>query len=152
MKSIYLTILLLFFFKGFYAQDITEEAINELMKQGGYSPKTMQYGKLKESEAMFREFMFEKDKSYFVIAYGEEGVLDVDIEMLNNMNQILTKDKDSEPLALVKYDPSENQYLKIIVKNFNSQSRNHAYVIKYLIYYKSTEDSEKEKEVLNTPD
>ncbi|MBX7242592.1 MAG: hypothetical protein K1X92_12695 [Bacteroidia bacterium] len=150
MKSFFSAILLLFSVNLFYAQDLTEGAINELMKQGGYAPKTMQYGKLKEAEAMFRDFMFEKGKSYFVVAYGEEGVLDVDVEMLNNLNQVLAKDKDSEPLALIKYEPAENQYLKIIVKNFNSQSRNHPYVIKYLIYHKSLEDTENEKEAVNS--
>ena len=133
---------------GIRAQDLTEGAINELMTQGGYTPQTMQYGKLKESESMFRDFQFKKDKSYFVIAYGESGVLDVDIDLLDNENRLKAKDNDSEPLSLVKYEPKENQYLKIIVKNFNSQSRNHPYVIKYIIYVKdlgeeNTENVEK---------
>ncbi len=125
-----------------YAQDFTEGAINELMLQGGYKPSTMQYGKLKEAEAMFRDFMFEKDKSYFIIAYGESGVLDVDIEVLNSQNQLIAKDEDSEPLALVKHEPIENQYLKIIIRNFNSQARSHQYVIKYLIYSKDINEGE----------
>lgn len=122
-----------------FSQDLAEREIMMMMVKQGYKLKTSQYGQLKEGESMFRNFQFAPENEYIIVAYGEGGVLDTDIVILGKQNEELAKDGDTQPLATAKFSSNSPEYLKVIISNYNSEVRNHAYIIKYMLFYKVKE-------------
>lgn len=135
-----LSFIFVFFFLCFsqlaFTQDEVEREINLLMTKENYKLKSSQFGRLSEGDAMFKGFQFSNENEYIILAYGESGVIDVDIKVIDKKNMELVKDKASEALATVKFTPLESEYLKVIIENYNSEARNHTYMIKYFIFYK----------------
>lgn len=119
-----------------FAQDEAEREINLLMTKENYKLKSSQFGRLHEGDAMFKGFQFSNENEYIILAYGESGVLDVDIKVIDLKNTEIVKDSEALALATAKFSPKESEYLKVIISNYNSEARNHAYMIKYFIYYK----------------
>lgn len=140
MKQIFIFILLLYSLTFLPAQDQIEREITLKMMGAGYQLKTSQYGKLAEGESMFKNFQYLPEYDYIIVAYGEKGVLDCDVKILNKNNQVLAKDTEADALATCKFSPAEAAYLRTLITNYNSEARGFGYVIKYLLFWRLREE------------
>lgn len=136
MKNLLLLFILILITNLAFTQDEAEREINLLMAKENYKLKSSQFGRLHEGDAMFKGFQFSNENEYIILAYGESGVLDVDIKVIDLKNTEIVKDSETLALATARFSPTQSQYLKVIISNYNSEARNHAYMIKYFIYYK----------------
>jgi hypothetical protein len=127
--------------------DMVERGITQMMKKAEFSLISAQYSTVKEQESMFKDFQLDAGKEYIIVAYGEKGVLDTDIQILNKANEVQAKDKDSETLSTVKFAPVQTEYYKVLISNYNSEVRNHPYIIKYLVYEHKIEVEDQAKEI-----
>lgn len=122
------------------AQDQIEREITLKMMGAGYQLKTSQYGKLAEGESMFKNFQYLPEYDYIIVAYGEKGVLDCDVKILNRDNQVLAKDTEADALATCKFSPKTAAYLRTLITNYNSEARGYGYVVKYLVFWQLREE------------
>jgi len=135
-KYIGLTILFIMMMgSNISAQNLGAE-LKALLKEKGYSISKELFSDLAEGETAYYTKTFYAGTNYAIIAYSEEyGVSDIDIYLYDDDGSVLVKDTDSDQSALVEYSPYVSREMKVVIKNYNSESSVKEYDCRFIIAY-----------------
>lgn len=139
MKNITIlgTLILMLSATSLSAQNVGAE-VKAYLKKKGYSISTEQYAYLSKGEKAGHTKKFYSGLTYAIIAYSEEyGVKDIDIYLYDDDGSVLVKDTDSQKLAVVTYAPYVSRDMRVVVKNYESESSVKDYKCKIIIAYKT---------------
>ena len=138
MKRV-IIILSFFLFSATYvfSQVNTERELVQKMKAEGYSVSTIQYADLYAGSSARYWKTFYSGSKYIIVAFPEEsGVNDIDVYLYDDDGSLLTQDTDASPFAVLEYAPYTTRNMKVVIKNYGSNSQSYDYRCKFIIFYK----------------
>jgi hypothetical protein len=113
-----------------------EDIVQARMAQEGYVLAGTWQADLRQGEVASRWHTFTAGYEYVVVAFPTEpGVNDVDVELYDETSR-LTKDEDTGVGAALRYTIYRTRPVKVVMKNYESNSTYYAYRCKYQIYLK----------------
>ena len=116
---------------------LSRSDVQRIVENQGFTVATERYAYLSEGETTSFYRKFYKGNEYLIIAYSEEyGVKDLDIYLYDEDDSLLERDARNEGYAIVGFSPSYTRSLKIVVKNYDSESSLKEYNCKFLVAYK----------------
>lgn len=108
-----------------------------LLKDKGYSISTEQVADLKQGETAYHFKTFYQNLDYVIVAMSDDDdVTDVDIYLYEQNGDEYTKDTDTKNLAVVKMSPLVTRDMKIVIKNYASNSPNYGSKCRFVVAYK----------------
>jgi hypothetical protein len=108
-----------------------------LLKDKGYSISTEQVADLKQGETAYHFKTFYKNLDYVIVAMSDDDdVTDVDVYLYEEDGDEYTKDTDTKNVAVVKMSPLLTRDMKVVIKNYASNSPNYASKCRFVIAYK----------------
>lgn len=135
MKRIVIFLFLFVSIKSYCQSSYSE--LKAYLKNQGYSISTEQYADLKQGETAGHTKEFYKGTSYVIVAMSEDNdVKDVDIYLNNLDGSEYLKDTDTESVAVIKFDPSFTRSMRVVVKNYRSDTPYYASRCRFIIAYK----------------
>ena len=136
-KTIALTILIGFAQLAFSQTPVYNEAKAYLAYKGFTISKDM-YQDLKEGQTTNYTKVFAADLDYIIIAFSDDvDVKDVDVHVYENNGTLYGKDSKAKSLAIVEFSLMFERELKIVIKNYKSNTPDYASKCKFIIGYKS---------------
>ena len=108
-----------------------------LLKDKGYTISTEQVADLKQGETAYHFKTFYNNLDYVIVAMSDDDdVSDVDIYLYEDNGDEYTKDTDTKNVAVVKMSPLVTREMKIVIKNYASNSPNYASKCRFVVAYK----------------
>ena len=103
----------------------------------GFSISTEQYADLAQGETAGHTKTFYKGTSYVIIAVSDDNdVRDVDIYLNNTNGGEYDKDTSTESYAVLKFEPSFTRDMRIVIKNYASNTPYYSSRCRFIIAYK----------------
>lgn len=116
-----------------------ELEIKALMKSQGYTISTTQFAEISQGNTMYHWKQFSADLDYAIYAFPEvKGVEDVDIYLYDSDGETLLRKSvtSGSKYEVLNYTPLLTRDMKIVVKNYKSESATSTYKIKFIVFYK----------------
>lgn len=116
-----------------------ELEIKALMKAQGYTISTTQFAEISQGNTMYHWKQFSADLDYVIYAFPEvSGVQDIDIYLYDSDGETLLRKSvtSDSKYEVLKYTPLLTRDMKIVVKNYKSESSTSTYKIKFIVFYK----------------
>ena len=93
-----------------------------------------QYANLTQGGTAYTYMNFTSGSTYSIIACSNDAdVTDVDVFVYLSDGTLFMKDTDTSAIAIVKFDCTYTQQVKIVIKNYLSRTPNYASTIRYFI-------------------
>ncbi|MDR2475381.1 MAG: hypothetical protein LBD45_05940 [Bacteroidales bacterium] len=137
MKSIFIVVMLAIFALPMFGQSSKYKEARAYLLNEGYSISTEQYADLAQGETAGHTKTFYKNSEYFIFAISDDSdVTDVDIYLNDASGSIYTKDTDTSNVAVVTFSPSFTREMRVVMKNYASNTPSYKSRCRILIAYK----------------
>ncbi|MDR2495655.1 MAG: hypothetical protein LBD21_00785 [Tannerellaceae bacterium] len=108
-----------------------------LIINNGYKIASEQYADLAQGESATYTKEFYKGNEYIIIGMSDDSdVNDVDIYLKSTDGEEYTKDADSSDVAVVRFEPSFSRSMRVVIKNYDSDTPTYESRCRILIGYK----------------
>lgn len=113
------------------------EYYKALYRGYGYNIGLEQYANLIQGNTAFTNVNFYAGYKYTILAMSNDNdVTDVDIFVYYSDGTLFVKDSDSSSIGIVTFTCSSNISMKVIIKNYSSNTPSYPSTIRYFIAYK----------------
>ena len=134
MKRILLILALVLSSMTIFSQSQKYNDLKSLYISYGYSIETEQIINLVKGELDYTYFNFYSGYTYSIVAISDDS--DVDIFTYYPSGYLFMKDSDSYNLAIISFDCTGSNQLKIVVKYYSSLTPTYASTVRYFVAYK----------------
>jgi hypothetical protein len=137
MKRILLVLALVLSSMTIFSQSQKYNDLKTLYRGYGYSIGTEQVVTLTQGQLGYTYVNFYSGYNYSIVAMSDDSdVLDVDVFTYYPSGYLFMKDSDSSNLAIVSFECTGSNQLKIVVKNYSSLTPTYASTVRYFVAYK----------------
>ena len=139
MKNVVIVLCLLIVSLHGFSQSQSQKykEIKAILQNQGFSISVEQYADLAQGGTAHHDKEFYKDTEYVIIGMSDDDdVNDVDITLQSMSGEEYSKDTDSSSLALVRFEPSFSRKMRVIIKNYDSDTPSYKSRCRILIGYK----------------
>ena len=103
----------------------------------GYSVSTEQYADLAQGSTAGHSKSFYSGNKYVIVAISEDGdVTDIDIYLYRADGSEYSKDASSSKVAILEFEPTFSREMRVVIKNYASNTPYYKSRCKFLIFYK----------------
>lgn len=112
--------------------------IKALYESQGYTLSDDDFFTISEvNNNLYKYRNFYSGTEYIIVVYPEEsGINDLDLYLYDSDGSLLSKDSDSQPVAIVEYEPYTSRQMKVVVKLYDAYSSTYNYDVRLLIFYR----------------
>lgn len=136
MKKLLFILTLLIVSVTAFSQQTTYDYYKSLYRSYGWNIGNEQYADLSQGKSAYTIMNFTSGSHYAIIACSNDvDVTDVDVYVYLSDGTLFTKDTDSSALAIVDFNCTWSQQVKIVIKNYSSNTPNYSSRIRYFIAY-----------------
>ena len=110
------------------------EYYKSLYRDKGWNIGNEQYANLIQGKTAYTYINFTSGSTCHIVACSNDvDVTDVDVFVYLSDGSLFMKDDDRSALAIVKFECTYSQQVKIVIKNYSSLTPNYASTIRYFI-------------------
>ena len=136
MKKLLFILTLLVVSISTFSQTSYEKYKNYYRSYGWYIGNE-QYSNLTQGSKAYTYMNFTSGSTYKIVACSNDlDVTDVDVYVYLADGTLFMKDDDTSSIAIVTFNCTYSQQVKIVIKNYSSNTPNYASTIRYFIAYK----------------
>lgn len=111
--------------------------VQRLCISKGYSIGLEEQGLANQGSTVYSWVNFTGGNDYIIVAMSDDSdVKDVDVFLYTESGILLKKDADESNLGMIFFSPRYNNRLKIIIKNYRSDTPNYRSTLRYFIAYR----------------
>lgn len=112
------------------------ETYKNYCRNYGWNIGNEQYANLVQGSSAYTYMNFTSGSTYKIVACSNDNdVTDVDVYVYLSDGTLFMKDTDSSALAIVTFNCTYSQQVKIVIKNYSSRTPLYASTIRYFIAY-----------------
>ena len=137
MKTLYLIVLASFSFCSSFAQGSAYYNVKDYLLGKGFTISKDIYGDIAQGETVYYWKTFYKDITYVIYGFSDDNnVNDLDIYVYYEDGDLYTHDAESDATPIVTFTPSYTRTMKVVLKNYDSDTPYNESRCRFFIVYK----------------